>query len=76
MQSETAIFTAQITGGIQGFREPRPAIVFVTSAGVERNAKIGDDESARKKDIPIVQVLSNRCLIEASQFESQQPQET
>ena len=35
---------------------PRPAIVFVTSAGVERNAKIGDDETARKADIPIVQL--------------------
>lgn len=26
------------------------------AAGVERNAKIGLDEEARKKDIPIVQV--------------------
>jgi uncharacterized protein YbjT (DUF2867 family) len=43
-------------GGIQAFREPRPAVVFVTSAGVERNAVIGDDEAARKKDIPIVQL--------------------
>ncbi|EIE22978.1 CIA30-domain-containing protein [Coccomyxa subellipsoidea C-169] len=49
-------FSLKIKGGIQGFREPRPAIVFVTSAGVERNAKIGDDETARKADIPIVQL--------------------
>jgi len=31
-------------------------VVFVTSAGIERNALIGDDEVARKKDIPIVQL--------------------
>lgn len=30
--------------------------MFITSAGVERNATIGDDEAARKKDIPIVQL--------------------
>ena len=42
--------------GVRGFSEPRPALVFVTSAGVERNALIGDDEAARKADIPIVQV--------------------
>ncbi len=46
----------QIKRGIQGFKKPKPAIVFVTSAGVERNARIGDDEVARKKDIPIVQL--------------------
>ena len=46
---------AQIRGGVQAFREARPALVFVTSAGVERNALIGDDEAARKADIPIVQ---------------------
>lgn len=42
--------------GIQAYTEPRPALVFITSAGVERNAKIGDDEAARKRDIPIVQL--------------------
>lgn len=31
-------------------------VILVSSAGVERNAKIGDDEEARKKDIPIVQL--------------------
>ena len=46
----------QITNGIQAYTEPRPALVFITSAGVERNALIGDDEVARKKDIPIVQL--------------------
>ena len=54
--SSTTFVGVQIKGGIQGFREPKPAIVFVTSAGVERNARIGDDEVARKKDIPIVQL--------------------
>ena len=29
---------------------------MVSSAGVERNARVGDDEAARKKDIPIVQL--------------------
>ena len=29
---------------------------MVSSAGVERNAKIGDDEERRKADIPIVQL--------------------
>ena len=46
----------QIMKGIQAYTEPRPALVFITSAGVERNAIIGDDEAARKKDIPIVQL--------------------
>ena len=46
----------QVLKGIQAYTEPRPALVFITSAGVERNAKIGDDEAARKKDIPIVQL--------------------
>ncbi|CAL8465559.1 g5095 [Coccomyxa elongata] len=49
-------FSLKIKRGIQGFKEPKPAVVFVTSAGVERNARIGDDEVARKKDIPIVQL--------------------
>ena len=53
---------AQVRGGIQGFVEPRPALVFVTSAGVERNAVIGDDEAARKADIPIVQLNPGATL--------------
>jgi hypothetical protein len=31
-------------------------IILISSAGVERNAKVGDDEEARKRDIPIVQL--------------------
>lgn len=46
----------QVLKGIQAYTEPRPALVFITSAGVERIANIGDDEAARKKDIPIVQL--------------------
>jgi NAD(P)-dependent dehydrogenase (short-subunit alcohol dehydrogenase family) len=38
------------------FAEPRPALVMLSSAGVERNARIGNDAEARKKDIPIVQL--------------------
>ena len=53
---------AQVKGGVQGFVEPRPALVFVTSAGVERNALIGDDEAARKADIPIVQLNPGAAL--------------
>lgn len=41
---------------ISPFRSPRPALVMLSSAGVERNARIGDDVEARKKDIPIVQL--------------------
>ena len=41
---------------IGGFRATRPALVLLSSAGVERNARIGDDVEARKKDIPIVQL--------------------
>ena len=33
---------------------------MVSSAGVERNARIGDDEEKRKKDIPIVQLNPGR----------------
>ena len=46
----------QIKGGISAFIAPRPRIVLISSAGTERNARIGNDEAARKKDIPIVQL--------------------
>ena len=49
-------FEIQFEGGIRGFIAPKPQIVLISSAGVERNAKIGDDVEARKKDIPIVQL--------------------
>ena len=46
----------QIRNGWAAFKAPRPRIVLVSSAGVERNALIGDDEAARKQDIPIIQL--------------------
>jgi len=49
-------FEIQFEGGIRGFMAPKPQFVMISSAGVERNAKIGDDEAARKKEIPIVQL--------------------
>ncbi len=36
--------------------QPKPQLILVSSAAVERNANIGDDEEARKNDIPIVQL--------------------
>ena len=41
---------------IKAFRQPPPALVLLSSAGVERNAFIGDDPVARAQDIPIVQL--------------------
>ncbi|GAB4820680.1 hypothetical protein N2152v2_007726 [Parachlorella kessleri] len=49
-------FTLELQGGISAYKDPRPQVVLISSAGVERNAKIGLDEEARKKDIPIVQL--------------------
>jgi hypothetical protein len=55
-------FEIQFEGGIRGYTAPKPQIVLISSAGVERNAKIGDDEEARKKDIPIVQLNPGATL--------------
>lgn len=49
-------FALEIAGGIGAFTAPRPQLLVVGSAGVERNAIIGDDAEARKKDIPIIQL--------------------
>lgn len=46
----------QIKGGIQAYKDVRPAVVLLSSSAVERNALIGDDAEARKQDIPIVQL--------------------
>ena len=46
----------QIEDGIKAFKDVKSRIVTVSSAAVERNAIIGDDAEARKKDIPIVQL--------------------
>lgn len=49
-------FRLEVQGGLRTYAAPRPQILLVSSAGVERNAKIGDDEEKRKQDIPIVQL--------------------
>eukprot|EP00873_Tetraselmis_striata_P015836 jgi/Tetstr1/436100/TSEL_024948.t1 len=49
-------FRLLIDGGVRAYKEPRPQFVMVSSAGVERNARIGDDAEARAADIPIVQL--------------------
>ena len=49
-------FSLEIDGAVSAFKAARPAAVVLSSAGVERNAVIGHDEEARKKDIPIVQL--------------------
>ena len=46
----------QIEDGIKAYKAIKPRIVTVSSAAVERNAVIGDNADARKKDIPIVQL--------------------
>ena len=55
-------FRLEIDGGISAFRAPRPAVVMVSTAAVERNAIIGEDEAARKADIPIVQLNPGGAL--------------
>jgi uncharacterized protein YbjT (DUF2867 family) len=42
--------------GVEAFAAPRPQCVLVSSAGVERNARVGDDAAARAAEIPIVQL--------------------
>ncbi len=37
-------------------QEPRSKFVLISSAAVERNARIGNDAGAREKDIPIVKL--------------------
>jgi uncharacterized protein YbjT (DUF2867 family) len=49
-------FELQIEGGIGAYTAPRPALMLISSAGVERNAAIGDDTAMRQADIPIVQL--------------------
>ena len=42
-------FELQIAGGVQAFKAPRPQLVLLSSAGVERNALVGDDAGARAR---------------------------
>ena len=55
-------FELCIESGIKAYTEDKPQIVLISSAGVERNAKIGDDEAARKADIPIIQLNPGAIL--------------
>lgn len=70
-------FELRIDGGVSAYRAPRPQLVVVSSAGVERNALIGDDAEARKKEIPIIQLnpggvlnwkYSAECAVRAGGF--------
>ena len=49
-------FQIDFARGIKAFRNPKPQIVLISSAGVERNALVGNDEEKRKAEIPIVQL--------------------
>jgi uncharacterized protein YbjT (DUF2867 family) len=49
-------FCIEFQGGIKACKVPKPQIVLISSAGVERNALVGDDEVKRKAEIPIVQL--------------------
>jgi hypothetical protein len=39
-------FELTIGGGLSAYRDPRPQLLVISSAGVERNAIIGDDAGA------------------------------
>ena len=41
---------------MSAWKAPRTEVLLVSSAAVERNARIGNDAAARKADIPIVQL--------------------
>lgn len=49
-------FEIEFECGLKAVKLPKPQIVLISSAGVERNALVGDNEEARKKEIPIVQL--------------------
>ncbi|KAF5834423.1 complex I intermediate-associated protein 30-domain-containing protein [Dunaliella salina] len=55
-------FQLLMDGGVRAYKAPRPQIVMVSSAGVERNAIVGDDAERRKKQIPIVQLNPGATL--------------
>ncbi|GIL92972.1 hypothetical protein Vretimale_15467 [Volvox reticuliferus] len=55
-------FELLIEGGIRAYQDVRPQLVMISSAGVERNAIIGDDAVRRAADIPIVQLNPNGTL--------------
>jgi uncharacterized protein YbjT (DUF2867 family) len=49
-------FELLLEGGVEAYAAPRPQCVLVSSAGVERNARVGGDAAARAAEIPIVQL--------------------
>ncbi|KAG2439443.1 hypothetical protein HXX76_004799 [Chlamydomonas incerta] len=55
-------FALLLADGISAYTDVRPQVVMISSAGVERNAIIGDDEVKRMQDIPIVQLNPNGTL--------------
>lgn len=68
-------FSLEISGGISAYVDPRPQLLLVSSAGVERNAKVGDDPVKRQAEIPIVQLnpggtlnhkYAGECAVRAS----------
>ena len=62
LPSDATCLLLQIDGGIRAFSDVKPAVVMLSSAAVERNAIIGDDAEARKRDIPIVQLNPGSTL--------------
>ncbi|KAK9803244.1 hypothetical protein WJX73_009291 [Symbiochloris irregularis] len=56
LQHRAGDFNLQIRDGIKAFKADRPRIILVSSAGVERNALIGDDMEKRKNSMPIIQL--------------------
>mmetsp|Transcript_26186 Transcript_26186/g.83691 ORF Transcript_26186/g.83691 Transcript_26186/m.83691 type:complete len:633 (+) Transcript_26186:205-2103(+) len=54
-------FRLEIDGPLMGYRAARPQLVMMSTAGVERNARIQSDEE-RLLDIPIVQLNPGGAL--------------
>eukprot|EP01023_Acetabularia_acetabulum_P059121 TRINITY_DN708_c0_g1_i5.p1 TRINITY_DN708_c0_g1~~TRINITY_DN708_c0_g1_i5.p1 ORF type:complete len:655 (-),score=140.32 TRINITY_DN708_c0_g1_i5:136-2076(-) len=55
-------FQAEFDTQIKLFQNQVPQVVLVTSAAVERNAIIGDDQQLREQQIPIVKLNPNKVL--------------
>jgi len=52
--NEAGKFSLELSGGIHAYIAPKPQFVLVSSAGVERNAIVTEEE--RKNEMPIVQL--------------------
>jgi hypothetical protein len=55
-------FELAIAGGFSAYRAPRPQLLVVSSAGVERNAVIGDDLGERGRGRVCVCVCVRVCV--------------